>query len=78
MLIDVIARGGCPDTVGEFALKLTLGENSLPHRGLEPPYILTSSDGTSGDFVENAFRIASDRMKYTPFQLHATCVIHNG
>ena len=40
MLIDAIARGGCPDTVGEFALKLTLGENSLPSRGLQPPYIL--------------------------------------
>ena len=40
MLIDAIALGGCPDTGGEFALKLTLGENSFQHRGLQPPYIL--------------------------------------
>ena len=32
MLTDAIAREGCPDTGGEFALKLTLGENSLPPR----------------------------------------------
>ena len=32
MLIDAIARGGCPDTVGEFALKLT-GRTFLASQG---------------------------------------------
>ena len=78
MLIDEIAHGGCPDTGGEFALKLTLGEHSLPPRGLNLRIFKTSSGATSGAFVESAFRIASDRMKYAPFQLHVTCVMHNG
>ena len=32
MLIDAIVRGGCPDTVGEFALKLT-GRKFIPAPG---------------------------------------------
>ena len=78
MLIDAIARGGCPDTGGEFALKLT-GRKSIPAPGTPTSVYFRHRVVERLEVSwKTSFAIASDRMKYAPFQLHVTCVMHNG
>ena len=42
--MQATAHGGCTDSVTGSALKLTLGENPLPHPGIEPASAACRSD----------------------------------